>query len=391
MLKNVLYKAFFLVGACFAFAACSQEDDAATDAVGSDGVSIQVRIADAAATRATEDGWNDGWNENAVTRLDLFQFAANGTLKCHLSPSDLPSFTGQNATFQTLTVNGLTYNDLANNPTDVFYLVANCPQLSSASISSFSDLQAMMITPTLDMDAQQTSFVMDARTSKDSTDLYVVNEVDKKITLRFELYRAAAKIRIAVKDESGYDILDKCKYKLYNFVQDGTSVLAESEAYGEGEGQSRTTSDSFLDFTLTNDRKAVFYTYPNDWFDESLLTSDGVFADPVIYTKDNLIDETKRTYFMLEAPYGGDGTYYYQIPVNLSIADFNDQDGFTADEIKALRKTYYSVCRNTIYDVTVTVDRAGGSLTDPVTPEFHIRVNDWEQGGDYNIGQGEFQ
>ena len=389
MFKNVLYKAYLLVGACLTFAACSQEDD--LQAVGSGGVSIQVRIADAAATRATEDGWDEGWNENAVTRLDLFQFAANGTLKRHLLPSNLPSFTGQNATFKTLTVNGLTYNDLANNPTDVFYLVANCPQLSSASIDSISDLQAMMITPTLDMDAQQTSFVMDARTSSDSTDLYVVDETDKKITLRFELYRAAAKIRIAVKDESGNDILDECKYKLYNFVQDGTSVLAESEAYGEGEGQSRTTSGSFLDFTLTNGSKAVFYTYPNDWFDESLLTSDGVFADPVIYTKDNLIDETKRMYIMLEAPYGGDGTYYYQIPVNLSIADFNDQDGFTADEIKALRKTYYSVCRNTIYDVTVTVDRAGGSLTDPVTPEFHIRVNDWEQGGDYNIGQGEFQ
>ena len=160
-------------------------------AVGSDGVSIQVRIADAAATRATEDGWDDGWNENAVTRLDLFQFAANGELKDHLLPSKLPSFTDQKATFQTLTVNGLTYNDLANNPTDVFYLVANCPQLSSASISSFSDLQAMMITPDLDIDEKQTSFVMDARTSKDSTDLYVVDETDKKITLRFELYRAA--------------------------------------------------------------------------------------------------------------------------------------------------------------------------------------------------------
>ncbi len=367
-------------------------------AVGSDGVSIQVRIADAVATRATEDGWDEGWNENAVTRLDLFQFAADGTLKHHLLPSDLPSFTDQNATFKTLTVKGLTYNDLANNPTDVFYLVANCPQLSSASINSFSDLQAMMITPDLDMDAKQTSFVMDARTSKDSTDLYVVNAADKKITLRFELYRAAAKIRIAVNDESGNDILDECKYKLYNFVQDGTSVLAESEAYGEGEGQSRTTSDSFLDFTLTNGSKAVFYTYPNDWFDESYLDkTTGTFptdknGDPTHpYASDNLIDETKRTYIMLEAPYGGDGTYYYQIPVNLSIADFNDQDGFTADEIKALRKTYYSVCRNTIYDVTVTVDRAGGSLTDPVTPEFHIRVNDWEQGGDYNIGQGEFQ
>lgn len=389
MFKNVLYKAYLLVGACLTFAACSQEDD--LQAVGSDGVSIQVRIADAAATRATEDGWDGDWNENAVTRLDLFQFAANGKLKDHFLPSNLPSFTGQNATFKTLTVNGLTYNDLANNPTDVFYLVANCPQLSSASINSISGLQAMMITPTLDMDAQQTSFVMDARTSRDSTDLYVVNKPDKKITLRFELYRAAAKIRIAVNDDSGSDILKDCKYMLYNFVESGTSVLTESEAYGEGTGQSRTTSGSFGSFALTKDGKAVFYTYPNDWFDESLLTAEGVFADPVIYAKDNLIDEAKQTYFMIEAPFSDGNTYYYKVPVNLSIADFNDEDGFTADEIKALRKTYYSVCRNTIYDVTVTVDRAGGSLTDPVTPEFHIRVNDWEQGGDYNIGQGEFQ
>lgn len=69
MFKNVLYKAYLLVGACLTFTACSQEDD--LQAVGSDGVSIQVRIADAAATRATEDGWDGDWNENAVTRLDL--------------------------------------------------------------------------------------------------------------------------------------------------------------------------------------------------------------------------------------------------------------------------------------------------------------------------------
>lgn len=360
-------------------------------AVGSDGVSIQVRIADAAATRATEDGWDGDWNENAVTRLDLFQFAANGELKDHLLPSNWPSFTGQNATFKTLTVKGLTYNDLANNPTDVFYLVANCPQLSSASINSFSDLQAMMITPDLDMDAKQISFVMDARTSKDSTDLYVVNKADKKITLRFELYRAAAKIRIAVKDESGNDILDKCKYKLYNFVQDGTSVLAESEAYGEGTQQSRTTSGSFGSFALTKDGKAVFYTYPNDWFDESLLTAEGVFADPVIYTKDNLIDETKRTYIMLEAPYTDGNTYYYKVPVNFTMADNSDKDGFTAAEIETLRNGYYRINRNCLYDITVTIDRAGGPLTEPVTPRFHIRVNDWQKGGDYKIGQGEFE
>lgn len=391
MLKDILYKASLFAGVGLACVACSQEDDAVTDADRDSGVSIQVRIADAAQTRATENGWDDDWNENSVIRLDLYQFAAGGTLKEHFTLTDLPSFTGTNGTFQTLTVDGLTYSELANNPTDVFYLVANCEQLANATISSLSDLQVAMIATRLDADARQASFVMDAKTSSSDTDLYIVDAGNKKITLQFELYRAAAKIRIAVKDANGTNILDNCRYKLYNGVETGTSILTESEAYGEGTNQVRTTSDGFQEFTLTNDDKAVFYTYPNDWFDESLLNDDGTFSDPVIYVKDDLIDETKQTYIILEAPYSSGNTYYYKIPVNLSLADYNDKDGFTADEIKTLRNTYYRINRNTIYDVNVTIDREGGSIEEPVTPEFRIRVNDWEQGGDYNIGQGEFE
>lgn len=391
MLKNVLYKAVLFTGVCLACAACSQEDDATPYAGGGEGVTVLYRVADAPATRAMEDGWTGDWHENTVSSLVLFQFAANGELKDRILPSNLSSFDAQNGTFYTFNTNSLTYNELADNPTDVFYLVANCPQLETATINSVADLQAAMINGSLDFDGQQQSFVMDARTSQDSTDLYKINPDAKTATLRFQLYRATAKIRVTVNDGNGNNILADCRYRLFNYVPAGTSVLAESEAYGEGTGQSRLTTDGFQAFKLTYDGKAVFYSYPNDWFDESLLTPDGTFDDPVIYTKDNLIDEEKQTYIMLKAPYTDGNTYYYKVPVNFTMADNSDKDGFTAAEIETLRSGYYRIDRNCLYDITVTIDRAGGPLTEPVTPRFHIRVNDWQKGGDYNIGQGEFE
>ena len=107
--------------------------------------------------------------------------------------------------------------------------------------------------------------------------------------------------------------------------------------------------------------------------------------------EDDLIDEEKQTYIMLKAPYTDGNTYYYKVPVNFTMADNSDKDGFTAAEIETLRSGYYRINRNCLYDITVTIDRAGGPLTEPVTPRFHIRVNDWQKGGDYNIGQGEFE
>lgn len=391
MLKDVLYKASLLMAVCLGCAACSQEDDAVNGAGGSGGVRILFRVADASATRATEDGWDEGWNENTIKRLDIFWFAANGELKDHLLPSNLPSFTSQNTDFQEVEVNGLTYNDLANNPDDVYYMVANCPQLDGLESITLPRLQAMMIQPGLKVDARQQLFVMDARTARDSTKLYELDTNAKNATLRFQLYRAAAKVRLAVKDKDGNDILSDCRYRFVNHVSDGTSVLAESELYGKGEGQSLRSTDDFQPFTLTKDGKAVLYTYPNDWFDESLLAADGTFADRVIYTKDDLIDEEKQTYIMLKAPYTDGNTYYYKVPVNFTMADNSDKDGFTAAEIETLRNGYYRINRNCLYDITVTIDRAGGPLTEPVTPRFHIRVNDWQKGGDYKIGQGEFE
>ena len=201
MLKNVLYKAVLFTGVCLACAACSQEDDATPYAGGGEGVTVLYRVADAPATRAMEDGWTGDWHENTVSSLVLFQFAANGELKDRILPSNLSSFDAQNGTFYTFNTNSLTYNELADNPTDVFYLVANCPQLETATINSVADLQAAMINGSLDFDGQQQSFVMDARPYQDSTHLYKINPEAKTATLSLTFTRDTSKIPCAFNTE----------------------------------------------------------------------------------------------------------------------------------------------------------------------------------------------
>lgn len=408
MLTKVLYKAVLMFSACFFFVACSQDGAASQDAEATPSVRVLCRLANTEITRAgTEDGWNGDWNENTITRLDLYQFEKGGKLKQHYKPTltDFQfNFDAANDKYYEMEVEGLTYQDLANSSTGyTFYLVANCPQPEDASISTLSDLKAEMITSKLDVYGKQSSFVMDAKTTSADKDLYVIDETNKQITLNFQLYRAAAKIRLAVKsaDGDGKDILTECEYQLYNAVADGTSVLAESEKYCRETGQELLPEEEMQKFQTVYDntekdiKQAVFYSYPNDWFDESLLNENGVFKDDQIYAKDNLVDEGRQTYIKLKAPYYKDGkfvdNYYYKVPVNYVIDENNDTgEEFSKEDIEQLRSDHYRLNRNCIYDITVTIDRAGGSITDPVTPMFYVRINDWEKGGDYHITEGEF-
>lgn len=107
------------------------------------------------------------------------------------------------------------------------------------------------------------------------------------------------------------------------------------------------------------------------------------------FVKEDPIVADRQTYILLKAPYG-DEEYYYKVPVNKTIYDGNDAVTFTDAQLKEIRDLY-RMKRNYIYDVTVTIDREGGPVTDPVTPAFYVLINDWIQGGDYNIGAGEFE
>lgn len=386
MLTKVLYKAVLMFSACFFFVACSQDDAVSQDAEATPSVRVLCRLANTEITRAdTEGGWNGDWNENTITRLDLFRFSSEGKYIDHykLTQDDnIPDFTENLSEYKTLNFEGLTYSSVAEYPGDTYYLIANCADLANVVEITEEQLKNEMATPSLKYNEKQTVFAMDGKGELKSD--------DKTITLSFDLSRAAVKIRLAVKDASGGNILDKCAYQINNFVESPTSVLSAGEDYGHGQGQKYTSPDADAKFPLLNDNKdkAVFYSYPNSWFDEGKVGGTDDKRTIEDFTSEAPITGDE-TYILLKAPYGKT-EYYYKVPVNYAIYKDNDATSFTDKQLEEIRDLY-RIKRNHIYDITVTIDRAGGSITDPVTPTFYVRINDWEKGGDYHITEGEFK
>lgn len=384
MLTKVLYKAVLMFSACCWLAACSQDDGVSQDAGATSSVRVLCRLANTEITRADpEDGWNGDWHENTITRLDLFRFSSEGAYKDHyeLTQDDnIPDFTTDLSEYKTLTFDRLTYSSVAKSTDDTYYLIANCADLEGVKDITVEDLENVH-TPYLRYDEKQTVFAMDGKGT--------LAEADKAITLSFDLKRAAVKIRLAVKDASGGNILDKCAYQIKNFVESFTSVLEAGEAYGKGNGQMTHSTVAYAEFSLLNDdkNKAVFYSYPNSWFDEGKVDGSANKWTIKDFTSEAPITENE-TYILLKAPYG-ETEYYYKVPVNYAIYKDNDATSFTDAQLKEIRDLY-RINRNSIYDITVTIDRAGGSITAPVTPMFYVRINDWEKGGDYHITEGEF-
>lgn len=381
MMTKIMNKLIFLCVLCMAFASCTQDNDVTPQ--GTDGkVCLAFHVVDALQTRATEDGWNGDWNENRVEWVDVFLFYENGNLYKHIEQSvDV-----ENATdYQTLE-SGLTYTELTTG-TYTYYMVANCASLADFA-GTLDDLQKAMIGTSLTCNEKQTSFVMDGEGTLTN------NEADKTATLTFDLSRAAAKIRISVEDASENSIINQCTYRLCNYVSEGTFVLTPKQTEKFGDGTNKHTVISTHDMAYVNvlnydGKQVVFYSYPNDWFDEEKLGGKtGAWTITNLMKEDPIVTD-RQTYILLKAPYKGK-EYYYKVPVNYATYEKNDAVSFTDDELKEIRDLY-RMKRNYIYDVTVKIDREGGPVTDPVTPAFYVLINDWIQGGDYNIGAGEFE
>lgn len=386
MITNFLHKTMLLAAICLGCISCSDETaPQQTMPDNSNGqVKIVYKIAGASslsrAETTPEPGWSGDWNENLITRIDLFVFTADGDLYKHIEATGNPLVDKTEDTYTTLETDELTYEEVIE-ADYTYYMVANCPQLADIEETgyTFSDLESAMITPALDFDATQESFVMDGIGERSGDKL--------NITLSFDLARAATKICLAVVDEEGTDITNECKYRFFNYVSTGTSVMAESEKYGEGTNQSRTSmtetdEDSFTplryDKKDENIHQVVFYSYPNDWFDTDKLSGEKdnwVIAD---YATEDPITGN-QTYILLTAPYGEDGkSYYYKIPVNFATYTNNDKVSFTDAELEEIRDLY-RMKRNHIYDITAKIDRRGGGL-DLVT-----RVYEWYDGGSIDI------
>lgn len=368
MKNGLLHIILLLCMLCWSCVACT-DDTGPSSTPASDGqLSIVYRIAGAASTRATELGWDGEWNENAVTHLDLFVFnKENGDLYRHIP------FPNPTSADTPLTTDRLTYSEVKSG-NYIYYMVANCLQLGTAGINSLTDLQEEMIAPDLIYNKRQETFVMDAKIEKTPQE----DETTKTITLSFALARAAVKIRLAVQDNSKNSIIDNCTYQLVNYVSTGTSVLAEAEKYGEGTEQERKSMpQSTKPELIYDEKKVVFYSYPNDWFDENLLNEEGTFIDDAIYAKDDLIDENKQTYILLNYK-----DNQFKVPVNFTISKDNDKVVFTKEDIEKLRDDYYRMLRNHIYDVTVTIDITTEEIT---LQDIKILVNAWNEKGNMDV------
>lgn len=311
----------------------------------------------AAVTRAeTTEVGNEDLNENKINRLDLFVFDATGKLVKSLPLTDA-SVQGSPTTdykHKKLESNQLKRSEITGN---TLYLVANLDNISG--ITTLDELKAATINKaaTFNPKAKQTSFVMDAKMEETKQ---IVNGT---IHIQFQLKRALAKIRLNVQDDKGNTVAPtEYTCQLIHYAADG-SILADGNITDNALNKDAAASSKVTVPVVTQNNKAVFYSYANSWIDK----------DKKPYEEEP-IDVSKQTYILLKAKFNNKD-YFYKVPVNKRL--FEGNDATTTDW--ANYEPLYRLDRNTIYDVTAKVDREGGGTPEnPATLYVNPIVSDWD-------------
>ena len=315
-----------------------------------------------AATRAAVEDGSEDLNENKIERLDLFVFKPDGSRvkQVTFNSADVKGSPTTEYKHKELTSTELTRSDIDGN---VLYLVANLDNWGN--INNLNDLKIATINQatTFQHNQKQSAFVMDAK--------MLEREVTTgKIHLKFQLKRALAKIRLNVQDDKGNAVAPTAyACQLMHYAADG-AILAEGTSTNNELNTDAATSSKIIKPIVTQDNKAVFYSYANNWIDTG--------KDP---KKEEPINAEKQTYILLKAKYKGTD-YFYKVPVNKRLYEKNDAAATDWKQYEPL----FRLDRNTIYDVTAKVDREGGS--DPENPaELKVlpTVLPWENGAEYTF------
>ena len=309
----------------------------------------------AAVTRAETEVGNEILNENQINRLDLFVFKKDGSRvkQVTFNSADVKGSPTTEYKHKELTSKELTRSDIDGN---VLYLVANLDNWGN--INNLNDLKIATINQatTFQHNQKQSAFVMDAK--------MLEREVTTgKIHLKFQLKRALAKIRLNVQDDKGNAVAPtEYACQLMHYAADG-AILAEGASTSNALNTDAAASSKLTVPAVTQDNKAVFYSYANSWIDKN--------KNP--YAEEP-IDVSKQTYILLKAKYNGKD-YFYKVPVNKRLYESND--AATTDWTKY--EPLYRLDRNTIYDVTAKVDREGGDTPEnPATLYVNPIVSDWD-------------
>ena len=309
----------------------------------------------AAVTRAAVEDGSEDLNENKIERLDLFVFKPDGSRvkQVTFNSADVKGSPTTEYKHKELTSKELTRSDIDGN---VLYLVANLDNWGN--INNLNDLKIATINQatTFQHNQKQSAFVMDAK--------MLEREVTTgKIHLKFQLKRALAKIRLNVQDDKGNAVAPTAyACQLMHYAADG-AILAEGTSTNNSLNTDAAASSKVTVPAVTQDNKAVFYSYANSWIDK---TKNPYAEEP--------IDVSKQTYILLKAKYNGKD-YFYKVPVNKRL--YEDNDAATTDWTNY--EPLYRLDRNTIYDVTAKVDREGGSDPEnPATLYVNPIVSDWD-------------
>ena len=316
----------------------------------------------AAVTRAAVEDGSEDLNENKIERLDLFVFKPDGSRvkQVTFNSADVKGSPTTEYKHKELTRNELTRSDIDGN---VLYLVANLDNWGN--INNLNDLKEATINQATNFqyNQKQSAFVMDAKMLERKV-------TAGKIHLKFQLKRALAKIRLNVQDDKGNAVAPTAyACQLMYYAADG-AILAEGTSTNNELNTDAATSSKIIKPIVTQDNKAVFYSYANNWIDTG--------KDP---KKEEPINAEKQTYILLKAKYKGTD-YFYKVPVNKRLYEKNDAAATDWKQYEPL----FRLDRNTIYDVTAKVDREGGS--DPENPaELKVlpTVLPWENGANYTF------
>lgn len=317
----------------------------------------------AAVTRAeaTEDGSED-LNENKIDRLDLFVFDATGKLvkSLPLTDASVQGSPTKDYKHKQLGSSQLKRSEITGN---TLYLIANLDNISG--ITTLDGLKAATINKaaTFNPKAKQTSFVMDAQMESSQT-------VNGTLHIKFQLKRALAKIRLNVQDDKGSTVTPtEYACQLMHYAADG-AILAEGISTSNALNTDAAASSKVTVPAVTQDNKAVFYSYANSWID---ISKKPKAEEP--------IDVSKQTHILLKAKYNGKD-YFYKVPVNKRLYESNDAATTDWTQYEPL----YRLDRNTIYDVTAKVDREGGSDQEhPAELKVLPTVLPWETGAEYTF------
>lgn len=380
MKKYIPYYIGCLLAVAMALAACTDEATPALSSEREDQVVFALTVGAGESTdvqtRASEPGWGD-WNENTITKADIYIVFANGAEEHFpLNASDLEGSPG----YYTWT-SDITADELIG---ATIYVVANCDN----STNSWSGMENLHVTGLGNPAGKQESFLMDGKTEVTADNI----EGNKVITV--DLKRAAAKIRLAFASDTDWEDVS---YRFCQYATTTTAIDKNEESYlGDNAGIATyptengepsmaeavsENSDYLYEYThiVENEggeevpitRKGlVLYSYANDWFDESKANQ--------INQVEPIVDD-RQTYILLYAPYG-EGTdkkwYYYKVPVNYRLPDNNDDINIDSDTYRHL----YRLQRNYIYDITVNIDRPGGTELDPgKLVNLTYEVNPWDR------------